>query len=86
MIASAPREEVSREREGLISVRMRMSGSASTAGEDRDTRSSWWTTSHDHERSWRGSGLFRVRVADKALSQAELGAIVKRMKGNLRTG
>jgi hypothetical protein len=29
-----------------------------------------------------GSGLFRLRVADKAVSQAELGAIVKRMQGN----
>ena len=33
-----------------------------------------------------GSGLFRVRVADKALSQAELGAIVKRMQGNSVVG
>lgn len=29
-----------------------------------------------------GSGLFRLRVAEKPLSQAELGAVVKRMQGN----
>jgi hypothetical protein len=29
-----------------------------------------------------GSGLFRVRVAEKPLSPAEIGAIVKRMQGN----
>jgi hypothetical protein len=29
-----------------------------------------------------GSGLFRLRVAEKPVSQAELGAIVKRMQGN----
>ena len=29
-----------------------------------------------------GSGLFRVRVADRAVTPAELGAIVKRMQGN----
>jgi hypothetical protein len=29
-----------------------------------------------------GSGLFRLRVADKAVTPAELGVIVKRMQGN----
>ena len=29
-----------------------------------------------------GSGLFRLKVAEKPVSQAELGAIVKRMQGN----
>jgi hypothetical protein len=29
-----------------------------------------------------GSGLFRLKVADKQVTQAELGAIVKRMQGN----
>jgi anti-sigma-K factor RskA len=29
-----------------------------------------------------GSGLFRLKVADKAVGQAELGSIVKRMQGN----
>jgi anti-sigma-K factor RskA len=29
-----------------------------------------------------GSGLFRLKVAEKAVGQAELGAIVKRMQGN----
>ena len=29
-----------------------------------------------------GSGLFRLKVADKPLSQAELGTVVKRMQGN----
>ena len=29
-----------------------------------------------------GTGLFRLKVADKAVSTAELGAIVKRMQGN----
>jgi anti-sigma-K factor RskA len=29
-----------------------------------------------------GSGLFRLKVADKAVGQSELGAIVKRMQGN----
>ena len=29
-----------------------------------------------------GSGLFRLKVAEKPVGQAELGAIVKRMQGN----